>query len=135
VSEDWKTQADRLRAEGLSIREIATRVGMSRSVVGEHFKPSLCACGNRRRHNRKQCLDCQRRARCEQHDALIQRVADLYNAGLPLREIARALGREADTDSKARAGQRVGPEVSEARARGLIGYRVAVDDKRRKAAA
>jgi hypothetical protein len=132
---DWKIEAEKLRTEGLTIREIAARVGKSRGVVGEHFKPHYCECGNRRMHHRTRCRDCWRALEAASRQRRLGRIAGMYNAGLPLREIAKALGRPVEGVSKMRAAQMVGADIAEARRAGLLDdYRVPEGDKRRSAA-
>lgn len=59
------------------------------------------------------CAACRRVKEAERHEATLKAVEELYNAGVPVREIAVRLGR--------RTG--VGPEMTELRRAGRIGYR------------
>lgn len=89
---DWHAEADRLRADGLSIREIAERVGMARGTVGEHFKPSLCACGGRRAHRHVQCWECRLAELAASRAAAEAILIRMWREGAARRDIAAAIG-------------------------------------------
>lgn len=122
---DWKSEADLLRAEGLSIRQIAARVGKSRAVVGEHFKPARCACGNVRDAGAQACHSCYDRERAAAHERYIALIVEMYVAGVPISEMAERMG-------TTRGGLNDG--INKARKRGLIGYRYAMRGGKRAAA-
>lgn len=113
---DWRKDADVLRANGMSIREIATAVGMSRSIVGSHFCPSRCGCGKTKHRKNARCIDCHRAHAKWVIDRRIELVAGMWLDGWPILDIAEALGRARQTGG-------AGPEMQEARRRGLIGWR------------
>lgn len=128
-----EAEIDRLRADGLSISQIADRTGITRSMVGDRVRPHFCACGNRRQRVSELCRACRTAANRKRHDRRLEFVAGLYNDGVPMREIAAALGRSVEGLTPGEASTRAAPELVEARRRGLIGYRVPEGDVRRAA--
>lgn len=113
---DWRIEADRLRSEGLSIKKIATLVGRHKSTVGDYLTPSRCACGNKKGHGKARCQSCRSEAERLIHDVRVELVAGMYADGWTGREVSAALGRDPENHKGA------GPELAEARRRGLIGY-------------
>lgn len=113
---DWRTEADRLRSEGLSIKKIATLVGQQNSAVGDYFTPSRCACGNKKSRGKARCQGCRLAGDRLIRDVRVELVAGMYADGWTGREISAALGRDPGNHKGA------GPELAEARRRGLIGY-------------
>jgi hypothetical protein len=90
---EWHAEARRLRAEGLSVRVIAARVGASRSAVHEAVTPRRCPECNGLAHSTSAlCRACYREAEAERRDARRQRIAALWHEGKTLVGIAAALG-------------------------------------------
>lgn len=89
----WRVEADRLRAdEGLSIRQIAERVGMSSSAVGEHLTPHRCECGNRRNRQHARCNDCRRASEAAARDERESVLIRMWREGARRTAIAEATG-------------------------------------------
>jgi DNA-binding NarL/FixJ family response regulator len=65
-------------------------------------------------HSNFQCRPCEDAQRARRWQQRLERVADMYRAGMPIREIAESLGY---------GPKSVPPEVVHARRQGLIGYR------------
>jgi predicted nucleic acid-binding Zn ribbon protein len=113
--------------------------GCGGSLPTMHGNRRYCSDNCRKRRwdgqNRwKPCVDCgteirdARRARCRpcfdaerarQHEARLALMAELYNAGVPLREIVAALGRKPQPSGPGASL----PELVELRKAGRVGYR------------
>jgi DNA-binding CsgD family transcriptional regulator len=88
----WQVEAERLRAEGLSIRQIAERVGRARATVGEHFKPTRCTCGTRCGHRFTRCNQCRLTADAAARETAEDTLIRMWRSGARRREIAAATG-------------------------------------------
>jgi hypothetical protein len=122
----WRDEADRLRAEGKSISEIARTLGKARSSVGDHVQ-LRCACGNHRTRTAKVCRECHDRHQAEVVDLRLRALANMYNRGVPFADMAAAWGRGDATG--------LGPDIQRARDRGYIThYRYATHPRRREVA-
>jgi DNA-directed RNA polymerase specialized sigma24 family protein len=86
--DDWKAEVFALRDEGLSVRQIADRIGRSKSSVGEVLKPHYCECGNVKGHGKKQCRPCLDAEFAADREAF----GDLWQEGLTIKQIADRTG-------------------------------------------
>lgn len=114
----WHAEARRLRAEGLTVREIAEALGKGHSTVGDVLAPCRCACGQVRTRKAEKCADCRNADKRWLAERVEELVAGMYDDGWPLKDIAAVLGRS--VPSPRAAGRATGPEMDRARKRGLI---------------
>ena len=104
-------EVKRLRAEGLSNREIAERVGANESTVRNWYLGGECRCGapldgsRGTRSSVRLCASCLRTRNAERNERLVE----MWEEGVPTWEIAQRLGITAG---------RVRNWVSDARRRG-----------------
>jgi hypothetical protein len=133
VTGEQKREVIRLREGfGLSVTAIALRLGVPRSSVGNVICPPKklrCECGGERVQGATRCRPCEEAHRAWLRDRKVEIVAGMYEDGWTGEEMTLVLGRAVPTDKTARMA-RVGPELHEARKRGLIGYRYAAYETR-----
>lgn len=129
----------RLREEdGLTWAEISDRLGVARQTAHDYYRDptgerhrarqekyrpkDFYPCercdgqisGSAYRHGSRRCYACRRKQEQTAVDLRIDDVAEMYREGMSQREIAKALGYGPNSHP---------PELTEARRRGLIGYR------------
>lgn len=142
MNDHRKAKAVRLRAEGWQYKDIAELLDVSRSTIYRWVNPTKVALHEQKRRAAKErwhrdhyhgvcqecggdtsarvvdrCQECRRKDDQARHDALLDEIERLYNAGVSLRDIAVAVGH------KPSAGA-LGRELRELRATGRIGYRL-----------
>jgi hypothetical protein len=122
--------------EGLMWREIGERLGIAKTTAHDYYTDptgeahakrqvpwrakdfATCPnCGGKmvaERHGAESCRRCYEEAVARGREERIRDVAAMYREGLPVKEIARQLGYGLNSTP---------PELTEARRRGLIGYR------------
>jgi hypothetical protein len=115
-----REQAQRLRAEGMTVREIAEQLGVPRTTVGDWVKArrSCPECGSEmgcHGHRSGHCRSCEAAYRHWRGEVLLSVIEGCWADGWLLREIGAALGR--------RSANPVGPEIDELRRRGRVSLR------------
>lgn len=86
-----------------------------------HYRGVCATCGGATSaRDQDRCLDCRFKAERERHQARLEAIETLYNAGIPLRKIAVRLGHTPTPGA-------LGREMAELRAQGRIGYRLPRD--------
>lgn len=90
----WHETARELKAQGLRNSEIARLVGKDRRTVSDLFHMPACpSCGEPKTcGGAVQCRACETANRAAERAERLERVAQMWDAGMTTREIADALG-------------------------------------------